>query len=819
MQGRSARCGIGQFQERGRTGTGRLSENIFSQILVAVVLGVCLTLGLAQPLQAQTVTESREAAVRQARAGDLSGAIVALQRLLASKADDGRVAYDLVTLLQQADRSAEAADLFARTAKADAPDYALMAAARANRSLKRYGEAERLARQGMARFPGDPFWRTFLALVLTDADRPQDAIALLGPAGSLSVDRLLAQGYAYRRAGDLFAALKAYGSAARIAPGNREAQREMAGILNELGAPHAAERFGGTNPSIEASKAGALVRWGEDVRPRDPARRFEGTDRAIARLDTLLRTTTDPDIRRRLQDDRIVALRDRFRMDEVVQEVEAMKGERPTYIEEAYADALLYLHRPQEALAAYNRVLTREPRNVQARYGEFYSAVESEDFAVAYAVVDILLRDEPIWRSYPADPTRYPNPDRTVAELTDAKARFYAGDFARAWDRVSGMADAAPANADIRITAAHVAASRGWKRRAQEEAEIAASLAPDDRAAKLAVIDSLVAAYRFAEADRLMAELVALYPEDLSVQHTARALAAEHKWQLDTRTRFGNSVGGGVNQAGQELQSLNRLYSPPIGDNWRVFAMGNYAFAHPIEGFVSRLQAGAGAELRMRDLRAELFANQSAGTLGGFGAGGRIDWSITDQISVGASAELFTFDTPLRGLYYGITSNQVAVRAAYRWHEERNLGLVAAWQPFSDGNQRFSAGLAFEQRLVTVPHFWLTGLAALGVSSNTRNDVPYYSPLADLTATVGVLAEHTLWRSYDRSLVQALTVRGGLYSERGYGESWVGVAAYEHRWQFNPNTEFRYGVQFSHRTYDGLPVHELSFVIALLQRI
>ncbi len=316
-----------------------------------------------------------------------------------------------------------------------------------------------------------------------------------------------------------------------------------------------------------------------------------------------------------------------------------------------------------------------------------------------------------------------------------------------------------------------------------------------------------------------MAELVGLYPEDLSVRRTTRQLASEHRWLLDTQTKFGNSTGGGVNRAGQELDSSTRLYTPPIGDNWRLFGFTNYAFAHPIEGFVSRTQSGAGVDLRLPDLRAQLFADQSFGTLGGFGAGGKIDWSITDRISVGASAEIFSFDTPLRALYYGITSHEFAVRAAYRWHEERSLGFVAAWQPFSDGNQRSSAAATFEQRLLTMPHFWLTGLAELGVSFNSRTDVPYYNPAADLSATVGLLAEHVLWREYDRSLTQALTLRGGLYSERGYGEDWIGIASYEHRWRFDPNTEFRYGVQLSRRTYDGSELRELAFTIGLKQRI
>ena len=31
-----------------------------------------------------------------------------------------------------------------------------------------------------------------------------------------------------------------------------------------------------------------MVRWGAQVRPPDPARRFDGTDAALARLDALL---------------------------------------------------------------------------------------------------------------------------------------------------------------------------------------------------------------------------------------------------------------------------------------------------------------------------------------------------------------------------------------------------------------------------------------------------------------------------------------------------------------------------------------------------
>lgn len=804
-----------------RSNSATFLQRDFKRLLLGIALGISISASITSHTSAQSITAQREAAVIQARGGDLSGGIAGLSKLLAAGAEDGSVAYDLVTLLQQAKRSAEAADVFSRSSPRQAPDYALQAAFQANRDVQRYGEAEKLARIGMERFPANPAWRTRLALVVTDAGRPQEAIQLLGTQSGGSIDQLLAQGYALRRAGELFAALRVYGAAARRAPGNREALRETAAVLTEIGAPHAAARAGGSTPAIEAAEAAAMVRWGEDVKPRDPALRFQGTDQSIARLEQLLQTTTDPEVRRRLRDDRIIALRDRFRMEEVVGEVEAIpdRAALPPYVEQAYADALLYLRRPKAALTHYEAVLKRDPRNVQARYGQFYAAVESENFKTAYAAIDVLMHDEPLWRVYAGDATRYPNPERATVEITDAKGRLYAGEVSEAWARISPLSEAAPANASVRLTASQVAASRGWKRRAAEEAQIGASLAPEDRSAKLALLDTLIAAYRYREADSLLAELIALYPEDLAVRHAARVLDAEHRWLLETEVRFGLSSGGGINQTGNELMSSARLYSPPIADNWRIFGLGGYGFANPIEGFVSRGVFGTGLELRLPEVKASAFLHESVGTYSRPGGGATLDWYLTDRISIGAAVEFFSIDTPLRALYYGITSDEYAVRAAYRWHEERKLELVASYQPFTDGNQRFSAGLSFQQRLVTVPHFWLTGLAELSVSTNSLTDVPYYSPAADLTATVGLLAEHVLWRDYDRSLVQALKVVGGLYSERGYRENWLGVALYEHRWRVDPLTEFHYGVQVSRRTYDGAEWQELAFLIGLRQRI
>ena len=119
---------------------------IWLPIVIVVLLG-------AGSGAAQTATQQREAAVLKARAGNAAEAHAALRAMLAAGTDDGLVAMDLTTLLQQDGKASEAVAVFEKAARPDPPDYALLAATRAYRDLRRYADAARLARQGMQRFP------------------------------------------------------------------------------------------------------------------------------------------------------------------------------------------------------------------------------------------------------------------------------------------------------------------------------------------------------------------------------------------------------------------------------------------------------------------------------------------------------------------------------------------------------------------------------------------------------------------------------------------------------------------------------------------
>ena len=182
-----------------------------------------------------------------------------------------------------------------------------------------------------------------------------------------------------------------------------------------------------------------------------------------------------------------------------------------------------------------------------------------------------------------------------------------------------------------------------------------------------------MANYRFAEAQRLVGDLLAQYPERSDVRRLARELKANMSWVLEFEAKPSNSHGGGANAAGHALTMQTRLTTPPIADNWRLFTVTDYANAHPPEGFVSRSRLSAGLEWRTPDLTATLYPTQSWGTLTKAGGGATLDWSATDQIRLGFAGELYSWDTPLRAVLHGITADSYSMKAAYRWDESRSL--------------------------------------------------------------------------------------------------------------------------------------------------
>ena len=798
------------------------------RIVGVVVVGF----GLAAGPFVEAAPITREEAVALAREGKTDAAITALQELLTAAPNDRLVAYDLAVILTWVGRNREATDAFEKAGDGEPPEYVLGPIIRAYRDQKRFAEAERWARTAQQQYPLDATWAKLLGLVLADQGKTKEAVALLEPWAATQPEDAeiwLALGYASLRAKDRFGTLRGYGQALRFQPENREAMGAMAGVLAELGAPTAAASYQRPVPiAVQANQAGELVRWGHDVTPRDPRRRFEGTDKALARIDQLLaqaRAARKPDkgLIIRLRRDRVLALRNRERWLETLRAAGALRADGdkiPPYVREAEADALLALRRPRDARRGYEEVLRAEPTMREAQIGRFFALIEEEKFSAAFQQIDQIAALEKPGVREPKQRVMQRNDEWLGAKLLSAQARSFADMPGAAWKMMLPLAEHAPANAELRRVLGDIAAGRGWPRRSAEEIEIAASLAPENKAAKGALAESAIRRRHWTEARSRAAELAAIYPNG-AVRRLQTDLRAHDAFELQTEFHVNREYGGSNNtnqtssSPGSGTDWTARLYTPPVGEYWRFIGAWEHHTAEVTEGRALRYRSGAGFELALPDLTVETIGWSNEGDISQLGASLAVAWQPTDHWRFDLGAEYFAGDTPLRAVLNDITANSASVGVTYAWHESRSLAVGVSGYDFSDGNRRAAAHLNFAQKVVDIPHLDVTLRPEIYASTNTSSEGPYFSPERDLSGSITCVAEHVLWRQYERSFGHRLAITGGAYWQEHFDTGWIGSVLYEQVYQHNPWLELRYGAQWKRAIYDGEPTPSTEGFIRL----
>ncbi|MBL8698077.1 MAG: poly-beta-1,6 N-acetyl-D-glucosamine export porin PgaA [Alphaproteobacteria bacterium] len=802
--------------------------------LLAVIL-VGLGAGLAAATPARDVADHRRA-VALAREGKLEPAVALLDDVRRRAPDYAPAAQDAVIVLGWAGRHEEALRLF-DSLRAPVPTYVIGAAARSARDLRDYDRALRLYRDATAREyrGGDP--TPFVAgevLVLADANRGDVAVNRADAdltRRKRSADVLEAAAYAELRAGRPFDALSRTNAVLQIEPERRESLRRRALLLSIVGAPEQAleqalarrKLFTAAEiRELEGDAAAAMVRRGP-LPTESEATRFVAIDKAIARLDALIErwrgegAEAEPNIRRaRL--DRLIALRDRARMRDVIAEYEALGAdELPAYIRKAAAGAYLHLRRPERARDLYRGVLRESPDDFDATRGLIYSLVETERFDEALTIVDdIDGRQGPwLWLKGAAEPE--PNERKLETETLAANLRLYADRLGEAQERFETMSAIAPSNARLRAGLANTYLARGWPRRAAEEAAHGLAHDPEDRDLALARGNAELRRRDWRAAEATQAELAGRFPEDSGVEKLQRdwRLSRMGELRVVAGPTFSSGTGTGT---GDGFAVESTLYAPPVAQAWRPFATGRIARSRVAEGTVLLRQLGAGLEWRQLDYEASLQASLADFGPSRAGLRGTIGWTPGDSWSFGAFGEIFAADTPLRALKNGITANALGVAAT--WRRDEGLSVRGAVQAldFSDGNLRLDATLRGQHRLHSTPSLSIDGAMTFGLVSNSDPGGPYFAPRRAMSAAPELAVQHTLMRRYETSWTHRLVVAPGVSWQEDFGTSFTPEVRYEHRWRPTDTLEIALVGRFSRPVYDGQPENVFAAVLELSWR-
>jgi biofilm PGA synthesis protein PgaA len=817
--------------------SGRISH---TRHLVAALAALAVFLATVVAVAAVSRdSEDHRRAVALARDGKLEPAIALLEDVRRRAPGYAPAAHDAVVILGWAGRHADALRMF-DSLPAPVPTYVVGSAARSARDLREWDRALTLYRAAAARERGGdatPFIAGEVA-VLADANRFDAAIARAETDLSRrrrTLDVMEAAAYAEQRAERPFAALARTEAVLKLDPERRESLRRRVFLLSEIGAPERAREHAEARRALfsaaelrrlDGDVAAALVRRGP-LPTATEGERYAVTDKAIAELDALIARwrgdgAAAADDIRRARMDRLIALRDRVRMQEVVAEYEALDGDTlPAYLRNAAAGAYLHLRRPERARDLYRSVLRESPEDTDATIGLIYALVETEEHREAMALADALDAREGIWLWLKGAVEPEPNRRKLDSESLAAAMRLYADNLAEAQARFETMTSAAPNNAKLRAGLAGTYLARGWPRRAAAEADHGLMHDPEDRDLALARGTAALRQRDWRNAEKIQAELGRRFPEFTSVERLQRDWRISRMAELrvtagisfsDANTR---STGTGSN-GGDGYEIVSTLYSPPIAYSWRGFATGRLAQSRTPEGRISLRQAGAGIE--WRDDAYEASVQASLAEYGATRAGLRIalGWQPGDVWSFAGYGEIFATDTPLRALRNGITAN--AIGGAATWRRDEGLSIRGALQllDFSDGNLRHDASLRGQLRLHSAPDLTVDGALGFGLTGNSDPGGPYYAPRSALNVTPEIGVQHILRRRYETVWSHRLVVAPGATWESGFGTAFTPSLRYEHRVRPNDTLELAAIGRVSRPVYDGATENVLALALELI---
>ena len=656
----------------------------------------------------------------------------------------------------------------------------------------------------------------------------------LSPASQLrsgDPQALLRRGRDALGGGDRYAALAAIALRHRLQPNNLEIARALADVLMELGAPGAAADALGAHADlgVRSRVAAERLRWATLIEPRspDPRRRFDDVDPALAALDALLAESrvavpVDAGLVTRLECDRAVALRQRERWQEAVDQVNGLRAadvDIPVYVLQVEADSLLALRRPQDAQRVYKEALGKlSPSERDDEEGPWrslmtglaYAQEESEDFNAAFASVSALIeRAGQPWHAESALQTPRPNDQWLAARSLDAAMHSYADMPAGAWERIEPLAGGAPALPWLRAQAADVEAQRGWPRLAEQDIDIAAAMAPDDFGIRLSQVDSDMRRHRLARADERLAPLIEQGGDLPRVQQVRRELDAAMgpsvRFELGGRDTSGQAVRGPGNGMDARLQ----VESSTLAGTWRLIGFADGGTDSVEEGRAERRRFGGGAQARWPDWQLVALAWSQSGSLDTSGGSLAAQWGPSDQWTFMADAARHSPDTPLRADLHGITADSVRGGARYAWNESLGAGVQLQQMDFSDGNDRRLMTVDGMLKVLDRPHLDITLRPRIEWQRNSLADTPYFSPSESWLGSVEALIEHVIWRAYEEAFVQRLGLTLGVFEQRNFGRNAIGGVSYEQSWRHDPWTEVSWGVGWTSMVYDGSREQEL----------
>nr|WP_305906522.1 poly-beta-1,6 N-acetyl-D-glucosamine export porin PgaA [Methylomarinum sp. Ch1-1]MDP4519210.1 poly-beta-1,6 N-acetyl-D-glucosamine export porin PgaA [Methylomarinum sp. Ch1-1] len=800
-------------------------------------------------------------AIRIAREGKAEQALPILAELAEQFPQTKHYQHDYILVLFWAGKEAEIVEQANRCDINDAPLYVLESVAHAARNQQQFGLAERTFRLMARRDPANLSYRLGLARVLIDQRKllpAQELLQSLAKQYYQHADFLLVKAYLKETEGDFLAAASLYQTVLQRRPGHKAAIRGLVFAMSRVKAFELAYRNAEQHRQFFSEEewgrlrwdlAAAWVRWGEIYPSEEEALRFREIDKAIGLIEDNLAyldrvTLRDSSFwRSRARFDMMVALRDRKRMEDVVELHRILREEQveiPAYATIAAADAFLYLQQPEQARDLYLRVLEKMPGNHNAGQSLVFAYLEAEQLDAAERLAEQLAKQQPdkIWYKHPKGMgLLYPegNHQKTEAELATVMIANFTDRLEEAYQKIQNLYQNASFNADIRDVRAHTLYYRGWPRQAREQYIAALNIAPKHLGLRTGLSETLHELREYPQEEANTLSLYALYPEEKNVQRQKRLWDIHNERELQIFSDGGFSTGSAQGSESIVLDSF--LYSQPLDYHYRLFShvrwmTGKFGAGEDTQtgqnlstrGYYRRY--GLGLEYAIPDLLAigELHYDNFARSTVGFW--GSLNYQFDDHWSAAIAFDTRSDEIGLRALSVGrlsppqagstrpttdgVTAYSVKAMTSYRVHESRRFDLAYQFFDYSDGNVSGVLSATWFERWISGPRYKLATYLNLGSTFHSRMDGNYYHPKNDFGSSLTLDNDLLTYRFYDLSFHQRLAFTIGQYWQKEkmttanrYHWDPVGSIQYEHRWKARDRYELVYGGIRGYPIYDG----------------
>jgi biofilm PGA synthesis protein PgaA len=764
-------------------------------------------------------------AVELARAGELDESLRILGLLREDSPDDSQLMYDQTVVFSWAGHDTDVLQNATFIDPETAPDYVLGPVAKAWRNSNDFEAAEYWYSQLLARDVSNEDARIGLAMTLADARRPDEALRIVAGAPldeQGTVPLILTEAYVYRLQNQFMEALASYQHALEIEPLNHSALRGKALALRMALLPQDALTLASEHPGILSDDE--LVRLKGDVvavqirqgtqSSYPVSRRFEGTDRALSRINSfLVQPDLDPAVRLRLQYDRITALSDRQRMADAISDFESLQADpkdAPGYVLSSVGGAYLHEREPELARDYLELAVAREPDNMNYRFRLFYAYADLQDHERSLQLAENLMAELPVTNQIPGSPVVTGSDAHLRAATMVGLAYAYGDQLADSQEHFEQLLAKIPHNTDIRQELANVYRWRGWIDRSLSEYAQVLAVEPEFLSARVGNTHTQLDNRDYAPVEKELVALNAQHWQEPAVIDLNDRWLLRNQQELELNASFGESSGATFGEDQYEVDAV--WFSKPFAQRYRATVQTHDAFAEFPEGDERRRRIEAGVEYGFRRwlVNTRLSADRDGGELGFRGS---LDYRFNDVLDLGAVFEINSDATPLRGERVGVTGDLAGVKARYAKNESTAVQTALTYLDLSDGNSATSIFLGAEQRLINRPIYKMTLVGELFMEDRARDDVAYFSPLNSVSWTAGLRNDWTMYRRYDFALSHGLTGRAGQYNQSGFSTSTIWSVGYQFRAEINKRWETHVGFSRNSNVYDGAREYA-NFVVA-----